>query len=78
MNTSQAASAVQRSMKKARGYVQAAVGQTRGKMAEYREHGWGRVGGDVVESTRSQPPVAMGIALAIGLLIGWLSSRARR
>jgi ElaB/YqjD/DUF883 family membrane-anchored ribosome-binding protein len=77
-NVSQTANAVQRTLGKARGYVQSAVGQTRNKMTEYREHGWGRVQGDVVESTRSQPLAALGIAAAIGLLLGWLSSTARR
>ena len=69
---------VQRSVEKARGYVRGAVGQTRGKMAEYREHGWGSVRGDVVRSTRSQPLAALGVAAAIGLMVGWLGSRARR
>ena len=72
-----AASAVKRSLEKARGYVQGAVGQTRGKMAGYREHGWGHVRGDVVEWTRSRPLAALGVAAAIGLLVGWLSSRTR-
>jgi ElaB/YqjD/DUF883 family membrane-anchored ribosome-binding protein len=47
-------------------------------MAEYREHGWGSVRGDVVRSARSQPLAALGVAAAIGLLVGWLGSRARR
>ena len=72
------ASAVQRTLGKARVYVQSAVGQTRSKMTEYREHGWGRLQGDVVESTRSRPLTALGIAAAIGLLLGLLRSAARR
>jgi ElaB/YqjD/DUF883 family membrane-anchored ribosome-binding protein len=70
--------AVQRTLGKARGYAQVAVCQARNKMTEYREHGWGRVQGDVVESTRSRPLAALGIAAAIGLLIGLLSSTVRR
>jgi ElaB/YqjD/DUF883 family membrane-anchored ribosome-binding protein len=77
-NVSQRAKAVQRTLGKARGYAQSAVGQARNKMTEYREHGWGRVQGDVVESTRSRPLAALGIAAAIGLLVGLLSSTARR
>ena len=46
-------------------------------MTEYREHGWGRVQGDVVEYTRSQPLAALGVAAAIGLLLWWLGSTAR-
>jgi ElaB/YqjD/DUF883 family membrane-anchored ribosome-binding protein len=69
---------VQRTLGKVRGYAQGAVGQARNKMTEYREHGWGRVQGDVVESTRARPLAALGIAAALGLLMGLLSSTARR
>jgi hypothetical protein len=47
-------------------------------MTDYREHGWGRVQGDIAEYTRSQPLAALGIATAIGLLFGWLGSTALR
>jgi ElaB/YqjD/DUF883 family membrane-anchored ribosome-binding protein len=75
---SQAASAVQSTVSEARGYVQGAVEQARDKMTEYREEGWGRLQDDVVQYTRSQPLAALGMAAAIGLLLGWLSSAARR
>jgi len=77
-NMSERTKAMRRTLGKARGYAQSAVGQARHKMTEYREHGWGRVQGDVVESTRSRPLAALGIAAALGLLVGLLSSRARR
>ncbi|HZS34746.1 MAG TPA: hypothetical protein VFC42_15390 [Methylomirabilota bacterium] len=62
----------------ARQYVQSAVGQAKEKMAEYREEGWGRLSEDVMEYTRSQPLAALGMAAAIGLVLGWLSAAARR
>lgn len=74
----QAAEAVERTVEKARGYLQTAVDQARQKMSEYREHGWGRVKGDVVASARAQPLAALGIAAAIGLLLWRLGSTARR
>jgi ElaB/YqjD/DUF883 family membrane-anchored ribosome-binding protein len=75
---SAAADAVQSTVEEARGHFRSAVDHARDKMTEYREHGWGRVQGDVVEYTRSQPLAALGVAAAIGLLLGWLSSAARR
>jgi ElaB/YqjD/DUF883 family membrane-anchored ribosome-binding protein len=75
---SAAADAVESTVGEARGHFRSAVDHARDKMTEYREHGWGRVQGDVVEYTRSQPLAALGMAAAIGLLLGWLSSAARR
>jgi ElaB/YqjD/DUF883 family membrane-anchored ribosome-binding protein len=73
-----AADAAQRTVQEAPGHIRSAVDQARGKMTEYRKHGWGRVQDDIVEYTRSQPLAALGVAAAIGLLLGWLSSTARR
>ncbi len=75
---SQAKETLQDTMHEAKGYVQNAVGQARDKVAEYREEGWGRVQDDVREYTRSQPLAALGMAAAVGLLLGWLSAGSRR
>jgi ElaB/YqjD/DUF883 family membrane-anchored ribosome-binding protein len=75
---SAAADAVQSTVDQARGHFRSAVDHARDKMTEYREHGWGRVQGDIVEYTRSQPLAALGMAAAIGLLLGWLTLTARR
>jgi ElaB/YqjD/DUF883 family membrane-anchored ribosome-binding protein len=74
----QAKETLHETVQEARGYVQSAVGQAREKVAEYREEGWGRVQEDVREYTRSQPLAALGMAAAVGLLLGWLSAGARR
>ena len=47
-------------------------------MTEYREHGWGRVQGDVGEYTRLGSLAALGGPAAIGRLLWWPSSTARR
>ena len=70
--------AVQNTVEEARGYLQSAVDQAHDKMTEYREHGWGRVQGDVIAYARSHPRSALGTAVGIGLLLGWLSSKGRR
>jgi ElaB/YqjD/DUF883 family membrane-anchored ribosome-binding protein len=62
----------------ARGYVEDAAQQAREKIDEYREGGMTKVKHDVVGYTREQPVMALLIAAAVGLLLGWLSSVGRR
>jgi ElaB/YqjD/DUF883 family membrane-anchored ribosome-binding protein len=62
----------------ATGYVQDAVGQARAKVAEYRHAGLDRVKGDVVDYTRQQPVTALLIAAGAGLVLGMITSIARR
>jgi len=59
-------------------YVQGAIEQTRGKMAEYRDEGFARLKDDVISYTREQPMTALLIAAGTGLLIGWLTTMTRR
>jgi hypothetical protein len=59
-------------------YVQAAVKQTSGKLARYREQGVDKVWSDVVQYTRERPGTALLIAAGAGVVVGMLGVMSRR
>jgi ElaB/YqjD/DUF883 family membrane-anchored ribosome-binding protein len=63
---------------KAAEYFQGAVEQTREKLNEYREAGFGKVRDDALTYTRQQPMNALLIAAGVGLVVGWLTALGRR
>jgi ElaB/YqjD/DUF883 family membrane-anchored ribosome-binding protein len=75
---SDAKDSVQNAARRTREYVEDTVDQARDKMAEYTEGGFERVKHEVTGYTRNQPMTALLIAAGAGLVLGWLSSIARR
>jgi ElaB/YqjD/DUF883 family membrane-anchored ribosome-binding protein len=59
-------------------YVQGAMAQTREAVNRYREGGFTGLRDDVVRYTREQPVTALLVAASVGLILGLLSSSARR
>jgi ElaB/YqjD/DUF883 family membrane-anchored ribosome-binding protein len=75
---SEAQEYVQGAVQQTREYVEDTVQQARDKMTEYREGGVERVKQDIVHYTRQGPMMALLIAAAAGILLGWLAAVGRR